>query len=534
MNQAGADRRFFWSVAGVAMFLAALPYILGISIKPADFQFYGNSALNPTDSSVYYSYIEQGRLGKIFMADVFTTEFIRPVLWQPLWFVVGQLGNVLHVSTPLIYAFSRCAAALLLVGTLWWAGRWLWADQLQRRLALYVSVFGGGLGWLIAILRLAQEGVQNNPADLWVAEAFVFLSSLVSAHFLVVTAGMIFILVSVERMTGRDHWRQWVGPGLVTLGVLSIHPFHVLTWILLWLVLTIWRWQEKRAVPWDYIRRWSTILVIGSPILLLFVLQLWLDPLIADRARANISFSPNFGIMLLSLGFFIPLAMLGIHRWRPKNTQRQLIVSWALVTLLAMYMPISFQRRLSQGLIIPWAWLAVPALAWFWSGRRTIGKTGVGIGLVVMLGLSTITASWYIGRGYFQEFSHGPTANYFLSPEQQNMLSWMKTHVDRQDTVLSSVTSGHLMAGSLAQRVYIGHGIETLYFKRKLQEMRKFYGLPNIEKQQDFLQSRQICYVLDGPREHVYGRIQPLTAGTTVQVAWRGPTMTLYTTSPCH
>src|SRR5690349_6192031 len=109
-----------WVVVAAAMLMATLPYLIGFAMRPAGYSLLGNSRVSAGDAPVYYSYIEQGRHGHWLMADVFTSEPYAATIWEPLWFIVGQVANIFHLTTPWAYAVARTVTMPVLILALWW------------------------------------------------------------------------------------------------------------------------------------------------------------------------------------------------------------------------------------------------------------------------------------------------------------------------------------------------------------------------------------------------------------------------------
>lgn len=538
MDAKSPDRTFIVWAALAAMAMAALPYIFGVSLTPATYLFQGNTILAPGDPNVYYSYIEQARHGAILMRDVFTSEPHAATLWQPVWLVLGWLANIFHLSTPAVFALGRVLSMALFVATVWWAVRWLWPDSFHRRAGVLLAIGMSGLGGIFALITHLDFGnLLGLPPDLWVSEMVPILSSWATPHFLLITSGYLFVLVSVERSWQEHAWRRIWLAGAVSLMTLSVHPFHILTWVALWVVLTFWRWIQTKTAPFDYLFRWVVILFMSLPAIVYYLIGLLADPIVQGRALQNVNLTPQWWEVLIGLGGALILAGVGTRRLQRERNRRVLwIAAWALVQLMVIFSPFDSQRRLMQGMIIPFALLATPVVVAMWRSQGTglAKRTAIIIGLTGLLATSTIITGAKIIGDYSQERRGRDHWEYFLTPEYQALFSFVKTFVPVDRPILASAWDSVLIAGFTGQTVVSGHPVETLDYKEKYATVKNFYYQATQFEQASILRRYRACYILTGPRELAYGSAFKPQAWPDLQVAWTGPTMTLYRVTNCR
>ena len=536
MDQRLPDRTFVVWVAIVMMAAAAGPDIVGQSLTPAGYLFQGNTILAPGDPNVYYSYIEQARQGAILMRDVFTSEPQAATLWQPVWLVLGWLANLLHITTPAVFALGRVLSAGVFVLTAWWAAGWVWPDRTARRIATLLMLGATGLGGVIAWLSGMNFGLMLElPPDLWVSEMVPILSGWATPHFLLVTSGFLFVLLAVERSWQEKSWSLIGWAGLVSLLTLSVHPFHILTWTLLWAGLTVWRWVKTKSFPIQYLARWLTVLFLSLPAIFYYAVGLLADPIVQGRAIQNINLTSSWWKVLVGLGGLGVLAAIGAWRMRRVgNRQLPWLIGWAIVQLVVIFLPFNGQRRLIQGLVIPFALLAVPAVMALWRRWRVnrAKQAVLFIGLIGLLTASTIMTGGWIIRDYYQERQGRDHWEYFLSPEYQQLFSFVKT-LENNRPILASAWDSVLIAGLTGRTVVSGHPVETLDYQAKNTAVKSFYTDADKQKQAQIIERYRACYILAGPRERAYGSGFEPAQWLNLTIAWSGPTMTLYRVTDC-
>lgn len=529
-----SDRRFFIIVLVAALIIGALPFFLGKALAPAGTEFFGNKAIAPADYSVYYSYISQGAQGKVFMYDAFTSESHTATIFQPVWFVVGLLARLFHLSAPLAFAVARFCCIPLFVWVLWWAARWLWPDNRQhQRIGLISSLAVSGLGGIVTMIGPRLADFPWTYPDLWVSEAFSVLTLWSSAHFLLVSSGIVFLLVAIERSTIDRTWALPWWAAIVGAAVLAIHPFHVVTWLALWVLSTTWRWIAGRRFPKEYVVRWGLVVCMAVPVLLLYGLQLLFDPVAIERATQNINLTATPLFMSIGLGLCLPLAVISAWRRKIKDDRWRFLVLLLVAYGLVAYLPVPFQRRLTQGMILPFAWLSVPmfnrCIAVFQTHRMRV--------FIASIGVLFLSSSWlYIGaimvRDYARDIKN-PIRMYYIDSDHQQLAIFVRT-TDPHQPLLASLIESNVLAGQTAHQVFVGYGVETWDFDSKLNLMDDFYSRMTEAEQRELLQRERLCYVLTSPRTRAKGDAFQPDRWSDMREVWGSGALRLYQTPYCR
>lgn len=528
------QERFFLCCLAVTMFVAALPFIIGQVLTPSGAEFFGNKLIAPADYSIYYSYINQGMQGHLFMYDAFTSEAHAATLFQPLWFFVGLGARLFHLSAPVAFAAARYLSIPIFLWTLWWAAGWICPNQPRRRKVGFVmSLVASGFGGIMALIGPRLADFPWTYPDLWVSEAYTVLTLWSSAHFLLVTSGIIFVLVAVERSWAEQRWSWARWAGVVAVATLAIHPFHVLTWVIFWMLMTLWRWQNTKKFPWSYIARWVTVLAISLPMVLLYGLQLQFDVLTIQRSIQNVNRSARPWAMILSLGLPLLLAIVSVWRWKPRDERWRWLVGLAIAYCIAAYAPVLFQRRLTQGMMLPLAWLSAPMIeSIIFTSRQRSTKWAIGIALGLMLSFSWLFIGGVMIKDYARDIRE-PVRMYYIDRDHQDLATFVR-QLDPHQPLLGTLIESNVLAGQTSHQVYVGYGVETWNFNQKLDRMNAFFSSMTKIEQRQFLQREQLCFILTSPRTEAKGSaFQPQT-WTDLITIWIGKELTLYQTSYCR
>ena len=254
------ERRWVLLVTLIALVVANLPSALGFLWPPAGTSYTGIDATAPGDVNVYRSYLEQVAQGHLVLADIFTSEPQRSAIISPFWVILGLFGSILKLSTLVVYFIARVFFGGLLLFLIYRVAANLFEEVRVRKLAFLLATFGAGIGaWIAPVATVFVKGGNLEkvwPMDLWVSEAFTFLSLHHSPHFLAGTILIILTVVFLGRSLEHRSTRDAVWAGLSMLGLYSFHPFHVLSLGLTTLGLCVLALITHRSAWQFYSARW--------------------------------------------------------------------------------------------------------------------------------------------------------------------------------------------------------------------------------------------------------------------------------------
>lgn len=399
--------------------LILLPTLIGLALKPAG--LYLGIQYNFDDHMVYAGWMRQAMEGRILFENRFTTD-PQPGLTLHLYFLtLGWVAKV--VGIPVAMHAARVGFTFLSVILL---GRLLEAvsvDNFQRKIALALAIFGGGVGFTVwhnfgvAIVKpvggpLAGWMLSRLPTDVWQPEGYFFYSALTNGLFMV---SLCLILGTFLNILQAKTDRGAIVRGALCFGVLmNIHSYDVLLVSLVMLAVPLALFKSETLTK-QWVGRALLIALGAAPFALWFVYVLKNDPVFQARA-ATLTYSPNFRqllfgfIPLLFFGFFglgkaskaqqgglvalvavlvglfvyaaIPeflrdgyfltpvtfavcfTGILGIvFLQRTNQPAYAIVLCWAVVGLIAPYFPALFQRKLTMMLGIPWGILAGMGIA---------------------------------------------------------------------------------------------------------------------------------------------------------------------------
>ncbi len=339
--------------------------------------------LNSHDAWGYQAFSRAFARGGLLVDYPWSNVVRPPAFFNLLWFLLGKGMAVTGLSfISLYYAAGILSAGLMFLAILGLM-KALLGDGLAGRAGFLLAGFGGGFGWVVALLSTGAA-TRLRPLDLYHQEGYPLQAALFFPHLALSTAVLAFIMLLLWHGMALEKRRAVVGAGalLVVLGFL--HPYHLVTVLAVggvWTALRLLRGrgQWRRALS-DF------MLLAGCAALpLLYYRWLFTRENFAWWAGANEVLTGGIVPVLLGFGAFLPLAALGVFGRddaSPGMPDRRLFLGAWVVTQGALLFSsplIRFEVKLAEGLILPLAALAVlgagklaarfPGVLGGWRGR---------------------------------------------------------------------------------------------------------------------------------------------------------------------
>lgn len=545
-------------LAGV---LAILPELYGLLAASSGRAYLGFQT-NTDDHMVYAAWIRQAMDGHFLMDNRFTTD-VQPGLTVHLYFfglgLLAKLVGVLLAATIGRVIFSMLFAYLAfdLIKRL---ANWLYVEQLALT---FVFIGGGmgflvwhNFGQAIVRSDGGPIGSLLNgklPVDVWQPEGFVLPSIITNGLFMVSLCLILFVFRCL--LKAQESWKPVPWGALALMVLMNIHSYDVLLVALVMVgFLGISIYQKSFSPQWAV--RALCIALGAVPAALWFVHVLKSDPVFQARA-ATPTYAANFrqvlfgylpmvalGLMgmlatskenetvsrrryggvglitalLLVLfvlagdapanGYFLSpvtwglvfaLAVAGVVLVSNEDPVFGLLVSWAVIGMIAMYFPALFQRKLAMGLSIPWAILSSLGLAHMMRKQERPIRNLATVLVILLLGGSSLR--WLFRETDYIRSDVSSTTRHpvFLTENQRQILDYLNKQPGRvvvlavpgsASQAIDSQTKqpipdeflapampdlSPIVSGLTGAYTYAGHWSETPDYAKRCSEIYRFF-----------------------------------------------------------
>lgn len=523
-----SEIKFLILVSALLIIISTLPFVYGYLIR-GDNSYLGLVRLSPVDTSVYYSYIGQVKEGNFLLDDLFTQEGSQAQLFNPFWLVVGLSARLFNLSPLIAYQLWRILLLPLFLLVLYKFCAYFFNDKNERikKYAFLFLLLAGGWGGFVRMLSPEFYSQKIHfTLDLLVAEASNFLILFYSPHFL---ASLILLITTYYLWLlamEKQSLKLAVYCGLSALGLFSFHPFFVLPVYLIPGVFLLFYFGSQRKIIWPAVWSYLLLIAISLPGVLYYGLSLMLNVWLKIKASQNNCFTPNFVIVILSLGFLFFLANFTAYYLLSKRKldfKTTFLLVWFYLNLLLIYAPVNWQRRLSEGLQIPTAILAFMAVLIILGRLKNKFSRALLYFLILLLGYSNLVF-------YFENLAYlgaRPDIAYVSRPFTA-ALAWYHDQTDARQLLLASNLSGNVIPGQIYRRVYLGHSVETLNYVEKYYQAASFFsGNTNDQAKINFLRDNRIDYVFYSVNEKSLGSFEP-QAKNYLQEVYRNSEVKIY------
>ena len=485
-------------------FFVMLPTIFGFLLQTNSSIYTGLHILSPIDYPVYYSYIQQTKEGHLAFKNLYTSEPHQRII-NPFWLLIGLFAKTFSISTVAAFHIARAVLIPVFIVVLYaFVSVFVTPFKFKHKRilgSLFILTSGGFGMWVTPFLKEKSVtlGEYAVPPDMWTAEANTFLTLLHSPHFIAsLTLLLLFIILWIKSF--HNSKSAWLA-GVVLLFWFWFHPFYIITAGALvaayTTVLFLTRHPDRTTALFNAIR----MATVSSPAVLYYVFLAQTDWLTPVRAIQNITLTSSLWLMLLGYGLLIPLSFVGWWRAvrRPEHRYR-ILATWFPLHWILIYLPIPFQRRLTEGLHVVIALLAWIGVLWTWEKLRNrfgfargahIPAVGV-VAYFIFIGFSPL-GNWLTE---FDVVAKRMPHIYF-SQNIKTSLEWMRDNLPHDAVILAPPDIATYIPGFTGKTVYAGHGVETAFYHCCKKQETQWFFKPNTsaDARATFLKKKNITYV---------------------------------------
>jgi hypothetical protein len=488
-------------IAGVIIFIFLLaitiPYLCASNTSDAG-RVFGGFLLNPIDGNSYLAKMHQGYERQWLFTLPYTKDPGEGVALNLYYLFLGHVSRTLGWSLIFTFHLARVVGAFLLALSLFHFLQSIFPEFQSRLIAFGLILFGSGLGWIAA-------GFGQFTSDFWVAEAYPFLASFANAHFPMGLALQMWLLTPLVGGKQID-WKQGVLTFFAAILLSVIYPFG---WVLAVSVSAVWVWWIfwNRADWKQELARWAWILAGGIPYVLYSFWIVNSHPVLSKWNAQNLTPAPKLLDLIISFSpalIFVLVGMLLLFSKRETPTYgAQKLVTWLVVGLLIVFLPLSLQRRLISGLYVPVAAFGI----FFVQKICTIPLKKILVPILIIFSLPT---NLLIIAGEIKAINDKDPAVY-LYRDESAAFSWLEQHAASGSLVMASPDTGLLIPAYSAARVLYGHPFETVEADKRLSQVESFFsGEMSAEGQVHLLEVEGVDYIFYGPREREIGSLPAL------------------------
>ena len=469
----------FW-LGLVAILILTVPYLYAYQRGGVDWSF-GGFLLNPVDGQSYLAKMQQGYQGDWKFTLPYTAEPGSGAYLFLYYIFLGHLARITQMPLGFIFHGARLVGSGLLLIAIWKFAEQLFSERKYQYFFYTIAALGSGMGWIAIFFGMFTS-------DFWVAEAYPFLSMYANPHF---PLGLGLLILEISP-SNSNIYRSFVR-GLL-LGM--IQPFGIIIVILVKISQAVQEaWSAKTFNPGGLVKIKSVQSLIGlglggGGVLLYQFLSILSDPVLRIWNAQNITPSPGFLDLIVSLSPGILIAILGIKAsWR--SNKGRVLVIWAIIGIVLMFIPWNLNRRFLTGIYVPLAGLSVYGIQYLVDQGRIPFRKMVLVCLFLVLPTNLIVLSSGI-----QAANNRDPAIYHAT-ELDDVFYWISQHTAADTLILGDEEAGLLIPATTGRRVIYGHPFETIHSQDERSLINSIYG-GRLSSRDIFeiLAKREVDYIL--------------------------------------
>lgn len=481
----------------VFLFLNNLSHLAGfITAQQKNLFYTGATLINTNDHFFYLSQVEQAKRGHIFIENLYNPIAQNRLWFAPHWYIIGQASNLFHINTVLTYHLFRLLLQIIFILVLYLWVKKIFIQKKQHWWILSILLFTNGCSAILS--KQLTEQYQLRPTNLWMPESITFMS-LGQGPLLILSQILLLLIFSLIIKAWEQ---QKINLTLVTavlcllLGI--IHPYDVPIILIvsgLWFVLL---WQQTKN---KNIFKYYGLIVLACTLATAYYVWLLQDLSMQQLYQQNRLPSPNLINYLLGFGL-ISLGSLGaliyfIKKKFTDNHYLNLMIVWALSGWLMVYLPLDFNRRLSNAWHLPLVIISLVLVNKFYKKIPFLIQILFLGAISFMLSIDTL--------GYIFNATRSNTdinkIEYYFDQDRLAVYQKIKAlPLAKNEIIMSRGVDGALLPAFTGYKVYLGHRLGTWQAYEKNEEVRiKWSNKQDLEK---WLAENQVAFIF-ASRENI-------------------------------
>ena len=465
----------FLIIVGAALF-SLLPTIYAWLNTPEGSWFTGvSSYFDPWDINAYFAAMRQGLNGSWLYRYSYTPQDTRQLPLYLTYLLLGHLTRTFNLSLPFVYHAASFILGVVFLFSVYFFVRFFLKDKFWSLFCLFLVAFGGGFGFTGAAL----------PDAAW-PDATVF-QTLHLPHFILDQLLFLVILFFSYRALTKQDWRYGFSVAALGLGLAFIHPYSLFVADVVIAVLFVGLWLKDRN--WRRVKFLFPLAFISVIISGYFFKIFYLDnPQAGSFFVSQPTYkTPSVLVLALGYGLVTALAVVGVyHLWREKTPPAFFLLSWFFGQLLALYLPVSWQRIMIKSFFI------IACLCAVW-GMRALKLKKNWIVLTAVLFFSSLTNLSL--QTFTVAIAHTRNEWVYLTSEEYGALEWLREN-SSGGIVLAPLKLATMVPANSNNLVYLSY--QTVHFNpgtKEEREVESFYQ-GGLSSPQEFLRGNQIDYVI--------------------------------------
>lgn len=506
------SKKEYFTVGLVAFFLIVLfclpIFFLNYFPPEEGYVWSGTHILTQGDYNHYFSYIEQVKDGKYLFSNHYSLDDNLNKTLRPEWLSVGLFARLFDLEAKTALQIFRSLAIFIFLFILYVFISFFFKKVKHRWGVFFLTIFSSGLGFYFHLFSGNQSCYAGSffscPMDLWVSEMTIFLT-LFNSYHIIYSLGLVLIIILLFLLSVKKYnlWYFIIAGGLSNLLFIS-HPFNLPLVFSLLIAVLIYKIIINRSFFIKPVLGAVIYFLICLPslgyLIYLFVFDEY-APIIASQNNCP---TPSLLITIFSLGPPLLIGLFSIFILiKTKNKKFLFLYVWLIIQLVLIYLPINWQRRMIEGIMIPLGLLTGYVVIYF---LEKLKKKNIKVFeilsypylIILVFVIFFIMSNIIVYVSDFLIVKDKSIWHYIYLPSYvEEGIEWLDNNVSEDSRIYTDSFTGSFVPAGSGLTVFVGHGVETIDFQKKQKEtLWFFYENDKLQAKIDYLENLKIDYIV--------------------------------------
>ncbi|MGE0359970.1 MAG: hypothetical protein AB7H93_08180 [Vicinamibacterales bacterium] len=463
--------------------VASVPYLVGF-LRTPDERVYTGLLVDVPDHAQYWSWVTASRQG-LFIPNTMTPEPNAAAFLNPMMWMLAQVQTLFGLSFAALFQWWRVAAALVVGPALAVITLRLSRSADQARIAFWIALAGGGLGWILVGAKYAL-GLADAPFPhaIYTFEPNTWFGLLGYPYLPLAQGFMCVALVGAFRVHTAPSPAAWLACALGALFVALLHAYDLVVVYAVVGAFWIVELVRGRAIPWRL--SWAIVLILAcsAPLAAYYQYLTSADPLwrsiLTQYANAGV-WTPPPPLLVILLGAPLVLAAGRLRGLDWQHPGTRFAACWALIGVVIIYVPTVFQIKLLAALQVPLAILAAdlwctrlgPAIAALTA--RRLGVRAASWAPACVLAALILPTNLYLVAWRLIELRR-PGSDLYVTADEHAALDTLAATTGPGDVALAVESVGRWVPNQGRTRAFLAHWAMTNHYLDRRDLVARFFS----------------------------------------------------------
>ncbi len=438
-------------IVGCALVLLMFVPLIWVALRGTPgWQFMG-TLHNYLDGATYLAKMRLGSEGEWAVQFLHTPELHEGAFIMLLYPFLGNLAHAAGLPLLVVFHAGRVIASLVMYASLYHLAATIWMNVTTRRIFFTVASVGAGFGWALIPVMGSVE-----VPDLFIPEAFPFVSTFVNVHF-PLTIAALALLVSLLILAFRPAVNHdpaidslwWVASGL-SFALALLYPQSLVPVGAALAFVVLYDSIERRRIAPRSLLWLLAVALPALPVAVYYLIVVRTNEVFAQWNAQNLTLAPPIWAWIIGLGIpfllGIPSMIRAVRRREPDGDR--IMLFWLIAIFVAMYLPTNVQRRFSVGIMLPIAYFATRALRDVWLPLISRKLQRLLVSGVVLIAMSPLFLLFIPALPAMIGSPDAPGA-LFLDSDYADAYRYLDIRTNENDVVLASPDGSIWLPGCL-------------------------------------------------------------------------------------